>query len=122
MISIPVISVNEAFSGLNKQQITRSKPMSLSDQNPNNIGYNSWEYKANKYANEMNYQSMNDKLNQHMLNDHKQHNSKIKNNSFLMNNFFKPECCPSVFSNSSGCICLTPEQLTYLRSRGRNNI
>lgn len=35
---------------------------------------------------------------------------------------FKPECCPSTYSNSSGCACLTGQQYNYLISRGGNNL
>ena len=35
---------------------------------------------------------------------------------------FKPECCPNSFSNSMGCACMTMEQLSYLNSRGGNNV
>ena len=35
-------------------------------------------------------------------------------------NKFDPECCPSVYSNSSGCVCATPEQMNYLNKRGGN--
>ena len=35
---------------------------------------------------------------------------------------FKPECCPNAFSNSSGCACMTGKQLSYLNSRGGNNV
>ena len=35
---------------------------------------------------------------------------------------FKPECCPSAFSSSTGCACLTTEQYSYLRDRGGNNV
>ena len=35
-------------------------------------------------------------------------------------NKFTPECCPSVYSNSSGCVCATPEQMKYLNQRGGN--
>ena len=35
---------------------------------------------------------------------------------------FKPECCPSAYSNSSGCSCLTTEQYNYLILRGNNNV
>jgi hypothetical protein len=35
-------------------------------------------------------------------------------------NKFAPECCPSVYSNSSGCVCATPEQMNYLNQRGGN--
>jgi hypothetical protein len=36
------------------------------------------------------------------------------------NNKFDPDCCPSVYSNSSGCVCATPEQMKYLNQRGGN--
>jgi len=32
----------------------------------------------------------------------------------------KPECCPSPYSTSSGCMCMTPEQINYLNTRGGN--
>ena len=35
---------------------------------------------------------------------------------------FKPECCPNAFSSSTGCACMTVEQLNYLNSRGGNNV
>lgn len=35
-------------------------------------------------------------------------------------NKFDPKCCPSVYSNSSGCVCPTPEQMNYLNQRGGN--
>lgn len=35
-------------------------------------------------------------------------------------NKFKPECCPSPYSSSSGCACITPEQINYLNTRGGN--
>ena len=38
------------------------------------------------------------------------------------NTDFKPECCPNVYSNSSGCACMAPETNTYLKNRGGNNV
>jgi hypothetical protein len=35
---------------------------------------------------------------------------------------FKPECCPSAYSNSSGCGCLTTNQFNFLKMRGLNNV
>ena len=35
---------------------------------------------------------------------------------------FKPECCPNTYSSSTGCACMTVEQLNYLNSRGFNNV
>lgn len=33
---------------------------------------------------------------------------------------FQPNCCPSTYSNSSGCACMSNEQLDFLSSRGGN--
>ena len=38
----------------------------------------------------------------------------------LEKNKFSPECCPSTYSNSNGCACITPEQMKYLNNRGGN--
>lgn len=38
------------------------------------------------------------------------------------NTEFKPECCPTAFSNSSGCACMTVNQYNYLIDRGGNNV
>jgi hypothetical protein len=35
-------------------------------------------------------------------------------------NKFSPECCPSPYSNSDGCVCASPEQMKYLNERGGN--
>jgi hypothetical protein len=39
---------------------------------------------------------------------------------FFAENKFAPECCPSSYSSSTGCACMTPEQLNYLNTRGGN--
>lgn len=31
---------------------------------------------------------------------------------------FKPECCPNTYSTSTGCACMTNEQVQLLKSRG----
>jgi hypothetical protein len=35
-------------------------------------------------------------------------------------NEFKPECCPSTYSSSTGCACITTEQVNYINERGGN--
>lgn len=35
---------------------------------------------------------------------------------------FRPDCCPSDYSNGNGCACLTPEQKYALKTRGGNNV
>ena len=31
-----------------------------------------------------------------------------------------PNCCPGVYSSSTGCVCASPEQMNYLNKRGGN--
>jgi hypothetical protein len=38
----------------------------------------------------------------------------------LANNTFDPKCCPSTYTSSKGCACVSPEQMTYLNERGGN--
>jgi len=33
----------------------------------------------------------------------------------------RPECCPSTYSCSNGCVCTTPEQRRFLQQRGTNH-
>jgi hypothetical protein len=40
--------------------------------------------------------------------------------SLLSDNVFDPNCCPSFYSSSMGCACLSPEQAKYLSERGGN--
>ena len=37
-------------------------------------------------------------------------------------NVQSPECCPSIYSGSDGCVCMTEQQAEYLNSRGGNRI
>lgn len=32
----------------------------------------------------------------------------------------RPECCPSTYSTSSGCVCTTAQQRNWIANRGRN--
>lgn len=42
---------------------------------------------------------------------------------FWSSNLFKPECCftPQQYSSSSGCACISKEQMQFISSRGGNN-
>ena len=39
---------------------------------------------------------------------------------FFADNKFKPECCPSTYSDSMGCACLSQDQVDYINQRGGN--
>ena len=32
-----------------------------------------------------------------------------------------PECCPSPFSTSRGCVCMSDDQIKYISQRGKNS-
>jgi hypothetical protein len=40
----------------------------------------------------------------------------------FFNTQFKPECCPNMYSTSSGCACMTGKQYNWLVLRGGNNV
>ena len=41
-------------------------------------------------------------------------------NWFLDSTKFSPGCCPSTYSSSTGCACLSPQQISFLNQRGGN--
>lgn len=40
----------------------------------------------------------------------------------LANNLSAPECCPSTFADSTGCVCTTDAQRDYIALRGGNGV
>jgi len=49
--------------------------------------------------------------------------SNAPNKMFMLaNNQSSPNCCPSTFSTSTGCVCTTDQQRDFVASRGFNNI
>ena len=44
------------------------------------------------------------------------------NLALFADNKQSPECCPSMYSGSDGCVCLSDEQANYLNSRGGNRV
>jgi hypothetical protein len=40
--------------------------------------------------------------------------------SIFADNKFRPECCPSTYSSSTGCACVSQEQIKYLSERAGN--
>lgn len=39
---------------------------------------------------------------------------------FFENNSFSSDCCPSTYTDSMGCACISREQVDYLNERGGN--
>ena len=58
--------------------------------------------------------------------DHSKQQSKVstqksQNNRFFFNNTqFSSNCCPSMYSSSNGCACMSDEQIDQIQTRGGN--
>ena len=46
-----------------------------------------------------------------------------KNMFMWADNLFLPDCCfaPQQYSSSTGCVCISPQQMQFISSRGGNN-
>ena len=75
-----------------------------------------WVSKANTYASEFGYGINNNTGSAYTAAE------PLKNGEMVLfaKNKFKPECCPAPYSSSTGCVCMTPEQINYLNTRGGN--
>ena len=75
-----------------------------------------WVTKANTYASEFGYGVNNNTGSAYTADE------PLKNGEMVIfaKNKFKPECCPAPYSSSTGCVCMTPEQINYLNTRGGN--
>lgn len=75
-----------------------------------------WVTKANTYASEFGYGIINNTGSAYTADE------PLKNGEMVIfaKNKFKPECCPAPYSSSTGCVCMTPEQINFLNTRGGN--
>ena len=78
---------------------------------------NSWINKADAYSKNLGYQQTAQKANMYTGTQVPLPDGEL---FFFQNNQFKPECCPSPYSASTGCACMSSEQIAYLNSRGGN--
>jgi len=78
---------------------------------------NSWANKAKLYASSMGYNANDKKYSQN-----KGTPVPLPEGQMYMfsENKFTPECCPSTYSSSTGCACITKEQVDYINQRGGN--
>jgi hypothetical protein len=77
----------------------------------------SWINKADAYSKNLGYQQTAQKANMYTGTQVPLPDGQL---FFFQNNQFKPECCPSPYSASTGCACMSSEQIAYLNSRGGN--
>ena len=103
-----------------KIPVTTSEGMTTMGSNINEVQNGDvagmWVTKANSYASEFGYGIMNNTGSSYTAEE------PLKNGSMVMfaKNKSKPECCPSPYSTSTGCVCMTSEQIHYLNTRGGN--
>lgn len=78
---------------------------------------NDWQNKANQYSQNMGYSETKSKYSQYSGTP-----VPLPEGQMFMfaDNKFKPECCPSTYSSSTGCACITQEQVDYINQRGGN--
>jgi hypothetical protein len=103
--------IQEGFTKL--ADLTKSANV---DYQMGNDSKGSWTQKALGYASDMGYDTV---LSQHA--NYKGTPVPLDNTmNFFKDNAFKPECCPSSYSSSTGCACTSVAQLNYLNQRGGN--
>lgn len=76
-----------------------------------------WQNKANQYAKDMGYSEQRSKYSQFTGTPVPLPEGQL---FMFADNKFKPECCPSTYSSSTGCACITQEQVDYINQRGGN--
>jgi len=76
-----------------------------------------WQNKANQYANDMGYSEQRSKYSQYSGTPVPLPEGQL---FMFADNKFKPECCPSTYTSSTGCACITQEQVDYINQRGGN--
>lgn len=106
------MSVFETFSSV-KEGLHNMAP--LNDQIMANSP-NSWANKASEYASGMGYETV-------LAGQKNNVGTAVPlENTMLMfkDNKFKPECCPSTYTSSTGCACISTDQTQYLNQRGGN--
>ncbi len=90
------------MSGLNDQIMTDSP--------------NSWSNKAKEYASGMGYESILESQKTNVGTPVPLQDTMV----IFRDNKFKPECCPSTYTSSTGCACISSDQSQYLNQRGGN--
>lgn len=77
---------------------------------------NSWANKAKEYAGNMGYESILDAKKNYVGTPVPLNDTMV----IFKDNKFKPECCPSTYTTSTGCACISTDQTQYLNQRGGN--
>lgn len=100
----------------NLEDNTKSKPTTVDEEQSPIMS--KWVGDAHKYAQQMGdgYQTVLDRVSGNVGTKVPLEDTMV----FYRDNEFKPECCPSSYSSSTGCMCMSPEQVKHLALRGGN--
>jgi hypothetical protein len=83
-----------------------------------NVNLSQWVSNAMKYSKGMGNEN---KLDSYQYNSGPQIPLPEGQLFYFKDTKFNPSCCPSTYTNSMGCACLSKKQLQYLTMRGGNN-
>ena len=104
-----------------KEGFTMSKPLSwgdIKDNEKDNLNLSQWVSSAMKYAKGMGNEN---RLDNYQYNSGPTIPLPEGELLFFKDTKFDPSCCPSTYTNSLGCACLSKKQLQYISMRGGNN-
>ena len=110
------------IEGMTSKKKKHTKKEGFTNLNNNDLHINNsytmgWVQTAKRYADGMGYEN---KLNSYKDNVGTPVPLPEGQLFFFADNKFKPECCPSTYSDSMGCACLSQAQVTYINERGGN--
>lgn len=90
----------------------------IKENDNDNVNLSQWVSNAMKYSKGMGNEN---KLDSYQYNSGPQIPLPEGQLFYFKDTKFNPSCCPSTYTNSMGCACLSKKQLQYLTMRGGNN-
>jgi hypothetical protein len=112
----PLTSFIATLSGGSKKEGLQTMGASVNETNNADIA-SSWISKATNFASDFGYTDKNKSSQSFVGTEVPLPEGEL----FLFaKNQFKPECCPSIYSSTGGCACISNEQMNYLNTRGGN--
>jgi hypothetical protein len=104
-----------------KEGFSMSRPLEwgpIKENENDNVNLSQWVSSAMKYSKGMGNEN---KLDSYQYNSGPQIPLPEGQLFYFKDTKFNPSCCPSTYTNSTGCACMSKKQLQYLTMRGGNN-
>lgn len=118
--AIPLTGGKSGFTPT-KENFQVSRPLgwkSIEDNESDDVNLSSWVSDAIKYSKGMGTE---DRLNSLQYNSGPPIPLPDGQLFFFKDTKFNPSCCPSTYTNSTGCACMSKKQFQYLTQRGGNH-